>query len=80
MAFSCINNGAGSKHGQILGRELEIVITLGIGEEEVGLLVVLGDGLLLKYEFVSFEDGRRVQFVGKKLKMPGKSWKKLNCI
>ena len=38
----------GSEHCQILGWELEIMITFCIGKKEVGLLVILGDGLLLE--------------------------------
>lgn len=38
-----------TKHCQFLSWELEIMVALDIGKEEVGLLVVLGDGLLFKY-------------------------------
>ena len=41
--------GLSSQNDQIVGRELQIVIAFGIWEKKVGLFVVLGDGLLLKY-------------------------------
>ena len=40
---------------QIVG-EYDVVVALGIGKEEVGLVVVFSDGLLLKYNFIGSED------------------------
>ena len=43
-----------TKHCQFLGWELEVMVALGIGKEEVGLVVVLSDGLLLEYLFINY--------------------------
>ena len=42
-----------AQHNQVVGGELQVVVALGIGEEEVGLLVVFGDGMLLKDKLVN---------------------------
>ena len=45
--------GLDAEHRQIFGWEYDVVVALGVGEEEVGLLVVLGDGMLLKDKLVN---------------------------
>ena len=46
--------GLHTEHCQIFCREYNVVVALGIGKEEVGLVVVLSDGLLLEYLFINY--------------------------